>query len=300
MTLQEIEAFLAVVRTGSISAAAQALYITQPAVSRHLNALERELDCTLLERRRGQRQVELTERGREFLPAAEKLRQAWQEAMEVPKGESGRTLSVGCIGSLSSYLMPSVFRAFLAEGPGRNLEFLRMGSVHAYDAVARGEVDLAIISDDMYHPQVETIPLFREPMVLLAGVESPLGETVHPTRLDPAKEVRLPWNPEYDLWHSFWFRSGAKSRIVVNQMSLLEEAFSWQGDWGDSWAVAPIMVARVIARRTGARICALEDGPPEEIIYYLRGRRRKPELTGAFLRCLRAELEKHPDVEVYP
>ena len=49
MTLQEIEVFLTVVRTGSISAAAQSLYITQPAVSRHLNTLERELDCTLLE-----------------------------------------------------------------------------------------------------------------------------------------------------------------------------------------------------------------------------------------------------------
>ena len=49
MTQQEIEVFLAVVRLGSVSGAAQALYITQPAVSRHLRALERELDCSLLE-----------------------------------------------------------------------------------------------------------------------------------------------------------------------------------------------------------------------------------------------------------
>ena len=300
MTLQEIEVFLAVVRTGSISAAAQALYITQPAVSRHLNVLERELDCPLLERRRGQRQVELTERGRAFLPAAEKLRQAWQEALEAPSGDGGRTLRVASVGSLSSYLLPGVFRTFLAQYPGCHLAFNQMHSVQAYEAVARGEMELAFISDDMYHAQVETIPLFRERMVLLAGEGSGLSGRLHPTRLDPAREVRLPWNPEYDLWHSFWFRSGAQARLVVNQMSLLEAAFSWRGEWGDSWAIAPILVAQKIAEKTGARICELEEGPPDEIIYYLQGRKRKPELTAAFLDCLRQGLGTLSDVEVYP
>ena len=56
MTLQEIEVFLAVVRTGSVSAAAQALYITQPAVSRQVGALEEKLGCALLHRGRGRRQ----------------------------------------------------------------------------------------------------------------------------------------------------------------------------------------------------------------------------------------------------
>lgn len=300
MTLQEIEVFLAVVRTGSVSAAAQALYITQPAVSRHINALERELDCTLFHRGRGQRQVELTGHGREFIPAAEKLRQAFQEAMEVPRGNAERTLRVSSVGSLASYLLPGVFRTFLNSQSGYSLLFHQMASAQGYEAVARGEMDLAFISDDMYHAQVETIPLFREPMVLLAGEDSGLSGRLHPTALDPAREIRLPWNPEYDLWHSFWFRSGASPRIVINQMSMLEEAFSWRGEWGNSWAVAPVLVARVIAEKTGARICSLEEGPPDEIIYYLQGRRRKPELTQTFLDCFRKELSGMPDVEVYP
>lgn len=299
MTLQEMEVFLTVVRTGSVSAAAQALYITQPAVTRHLNALERELDCTLISRKRGQRQVELTERGREFVPAAEKLRHAWVEAMEIPRGDAAQTLRVSSINSLTAYLMPGVLRAFAGERPGSNLEFLQMSSSEAYAAVARGEIDLALISDDMYHPQVETTPLFREPMVLLAGAGSGLAGTIHPAQLDPSKQVREPWNPEYDLWHSFWFRSGAKPRLVLNHMTMLEEVFSWRGDWADIWAVAPVMVARAVAQKTGAHICALEDGPPDEIIYTLRGRKRKPELTQAFLACFKRELKHCPDVEVY-
>ena len=50
-----------------------------------------------------------------------------------------------------------------------------------------------------------------------------MAETVHPSALDPSRELRLPWNPEYDLWHSFWFSSAAAPRVVLDQMSLLED-----------------------------------------------------------------------------
>lgn len=299
MTLQEIDVFLTVIRTGSVSEAAQLLYITQPAVSRHLDALEDELGCKLLIRKRGHRRIELTQHGKDFIPAAEKLRQSWKEALSISKQEVPRTLSVGCIGSLCTYLSTQMFLDFLSEEAGRGLEFLQFHSSQAYEAVANGDVDIAIISDDMYHPHVETIPLFREPMVLLAGHDSSLQGKIHPSQLDPSREIRLPWNPEYDLWHSFWFSSGAKPRIIVNQMALLEGAFSWKGVWGDSWAITPIIVARAISEKTGVRICELESGPPDEIIYYIVGPKRKPELTQSFLDCMKTELKLHPQIEIY-
>ncbi len=121
MTQQGIEVFLAVARLGSVSAAAQALYITQPAVSRHLKALEDALGCTLVVRGRGQRRVELTGRGQDFVQVAEKWRLLWQEAQEVAGRDRTQTLRVASVGSLSSYLLPPVFRDFLA--PGRTLTF---------------------------------------------------------------------------------------------------------------------------------------------------------------------------------
>ena len=63
MTEQDVEIFLAVVRWGSISAAAEAMFITQPAVSRHIRELERELGCPLVRRSKGRRHIELTEQG---------------------------------------------------------------------------------------------------------------------------------------------------------------------------------------------------------------------------------------------
>ena len=294
MTQQSIEVFLAVANLGSVSAAAQALFITQPAVSRHLRALEEELNCSLIRRGRGQRRVELTEQGSDFIRVAEKWRLLWRETREVAGQDRAQVLRAASVGSLASYLLPPVFRDFLA--PGRALTFHHYHSREAYEYVAQGLTDVALISDHMYHPQVETVPAFRCPMVLLTASELDWPETVHPSQLDPAAELRLPWNPEYDLWHSFWFSAAATPRAVLDQMSLLEEFFSWQDVWQDSWAVAPAVAAVPMAKKLGLSIRALESGPSDEIIYYLQGPRRKEELTRVFLDCLNRELGRRPEV----
>ena len=295
MTQQEIEVFLAVTKLGSVSAAAQALYITQPAVSRHIRALEENLGCTLLVRGRGKRQIELTSQGRAFVPVAEKWRLLWQEAREAVAPSQPQALRVASVGSLSTYLLPPVFRDFLS--PGRALTFHNYHSREAYEYVAQGLVDIALISDHMYHPHVETIPVFRSPMVLVSGPGPDWPEPVHPSVLDPAKEFRLPWNPEYDLWHSFWFSTAAVPRAVLDQMSLLEEFFSWQDNWPDSWAIVPAVVAVPLAQRLSLMVRTLESGPAGEIIYYLRGPKRNEHLVSTFLSCLNRELAKRSEVE---
>ena len=255
MTQQGIEVFLAVEKLGSVSAAAQALYITQPAVSRHIRALEESLGCPLFVRGRGKRQVELTSQGRAFVPVAEKWRLLWQESREVTGPGRTRALRVASVGSLSTYLLPPVFRDFLA--PGRALTFHNYHSREAYEYVAQGLVDIALISDHMYHPQVETVPTFRSAMVLVSGPGMDWPDVVHPSVLDPAKELRLPWNPEYDLWHSFWFSAAAVPRAVLDQMSLLEEFFSWRDSWPDSWAIAPAVAAAPLAQKLGLTVLQL-------------------------------------------
>ncbi len=299
MTHQDIEVFLAAVRSGSLSGAAKTLYITQPAVSRHIRALEQELDCTLLVRKRGQRQLELTEQGQDFVHVAEKWKQVWQEARDVARLDRNRTLRVGSVGSVSTYLLPAVFRSFLEQRPASALTFHNYHSFEAYQYMAEGTLDIALISDDMFYPQVETVLAYREPMVLAAGSACALPSRVHPAMLDPSRELRLPWNPEFDLWHSFWFSGGAQPRAVLDQMSLLESFFSWQGGWSDSWAVTPMSVALAMKERVQIQILELEEGPPDERIYYLLGRRRKQELIDAFLGCLRRELCRMPHMRHY-
>lgn len=295
MTDLEIRIFLTVVRTGSISGAAQALFVTQPAVSRRLRALEEELGYPLLERGKGVRRVELTDRGRAFIQVAEKWQSLWQETREIACDDREQHLILSSVGSVCVYLLPGVFRLLLDQHPGCSLTFHNYHSLEAYGYVEDGQVDLALISDDMYAKGVETIPAFREPMVLLSSPQSGYPLQLHPSQLKAEDEIRLPWNPEYDLWHGFWFSAAARPRAVLDHMALLEDFFSW----GSSWAIMPLSAARSIAAKHPATLHTLRDGPPDRIIYYLQGRKRKPELTARFLSCLHQVLSQYPEIESY-
>ena len=78
MTQLDIETFFAVLEHPTMTAAARALFITQPSLSARLQALEREAGAVLFQRGKGQRRLELTEEGRRFLPLARR----WKGLLE--------------------------------------------------------------------------------------------------------------------------------------------------------------------------------------------------------------------------
>ena len=80
MTKLEIEAFLTIIKCGSISVAADKLFVTQPALSRRIRALEEELGYELFERGRGIRNIKLTDQGEEFVMIAERFLRLYAEA----------------------------------------------------------------------------------------------------------------------------------------------------------------------------------------------------------------------------
>lgn len=292
MTHPEIEAFLSAAKTGTITAAAEQLYVTQPALSRRIRSLEAELGYPLLKRGRGVRAAELTEEGKAFLPLAEQYDALWREARGLP-GQAGRqTLRLSSVGSVSNYLLPEVFSRFLAENPGCGVEFHHHHSLEAYGYVARGEVDMALISDDMFAREVQTIPLFREEMLLALSPGEKYDQADHPTALDGRDEIRLPWNPEYDLWHDFWFPAAVRPRVMLDQMPLLEYFLRQR----DLWAVLPASAARRMAAVPGLRFRRLKEGPPERFIYYLMRQQRLPEAAERFLTLLAEELRRQEGV----
>lgn len=293
MTEQSVEIFLAVVRAGSISAAAQAFYITQPAVSRHIRALETEIGCTLFRRGKGIRKILLTEQGEAFLSLAQRWLSLWRETKEISIKTALR-LNLSSVGSISECILPDVIHRFISEYPQITFHFGNYHSFEAYRHIEDGTTDLALISDDMYYNGVETIPAFREPMVLLTSdLLDTTTDLVHPSRLDPLQEIRLPWNPEYDAWHDFWFSPTAHARAVVDQMNLLEEFLSW----GKCWAIAPISVANVISKRCTICIHELEEGPSPRIIYYLRNPNSCAQSVPIFLGCLKESLLQTAGIE---
>src|SRR3974390_1579036 len=116
--LQQVEGFLEVARRGSVSRAAEALFITQPTLTARLHGLERELGARLFVRTpRGMR---LTEAGHAWVPFAERAMRALGEgrdALEQVMTASAGHLVLASAPAVSTYVLPGLLERFAAAPP---------------------------------------------------------------------------------------------------------------------------------------------------------------------------------------
>src|SRR5262245_13188511 len=145
VTLNQLQSFLAVAREGSVSAAADKLYVTQPSISAAVSALSRELGVDLTER--VGRGVGLTAAGDAFRPYAadvlgliEQGRKAAREAAD----QSMRSLRIVAVATAAEYVVPSILRSFATAHPEINLTLEVANRAELFDRVLEHEVDVAI------------------------------------------------------------------------------------------------------------------------------------------------------------
>lgn len=293
MTKAELEAFLAVLQYGSISAAAERLFITQPAMSRRMKSMEEELGYSLFERGRGQRSVELTENGKEFVPVAERLLTLYREAEEIPRRKKSPLLRVSTVNSIAFYLMPAVLKEMMSARDTCSIEFKTGRSSDIYGYVENGSVDVALVSDLLNSRRIVPFPVFREPFVFAGGESWRETGRVTPDMLDPEEQIRLPWNPEYDIWHSRWFPPDANPSLTADKMEFLEYFLN-----GKKWAVIPLLVARRF-KRQDVWICPMEGGPEDMTIYGLTKENRMDDQIRRFFQCVREELQMIDGIELF-
>ena len=138
--------FRDVVRAGSISAAARQLGWTQPALSQHLQALEREVGGALLIR--GPRGVEPTEAGRALLVRADavagELHMAGEELAALANLRRGR-VRLAAYPSAAATLVPRALARLRAEHAGLDVELAEAEPPEAIGMIASGDVDLALL-----------------------------------------------------------------------------------------------------------------------------------------------------------
>ena len=107
-------------RSCSFTRAAETLYISQPALSKQIRALERQLGVTLFERDRGE--VRLTRAGAELVPLAERMLETWEGAKRSLSQASDCTLVIGMHTSPGRGLLPKVRAMMVASCPDVELE----------------------------------------------------------------------------------------------------------------------------------------------------------------------------------
>jgi DNA-binding transcriptional LysR family regulator len=167
--LPQIEAFLEVARRQNLSRAAEALFVSQPTLTARLQSLEAALGEQLFIRtRRGMR---LTEAGDAFLPYAEHALRALADGRErlgeLRRGVAGR-LVLGAPPTVTTYTLPALLARFSAAQPGVRLAVKTGTSEEILDMVLHDQVQLGIIRA-LANPEIETIPLYTDTLVLIAG-----------------------------------------------------------------------------------------------------------------------------------
>lgn len=295
MTALEIQAFLTIIKAGSISSAAEKLYVTQPALSRRIHSLESELGYRLIDRKKGIRTIELTPHGKAFIAIAEKWQSLWKESEQLAFFDYNKIFQISSVGSISSYILPQVIRNFMHNDSNCRLIFHQLHSNEAYNYMESGQIDFALISDNQFSRTIETIPAFREKMLVATNGIEGIGKAIHPSELDVNREIRLPWNPTYDLWHEYWFGPNSRSKVILDQMSLLEDFFTEK----NTWAVVPATVAHRLASEKHIIIHELLEAPDDRIIYCLIPKNKKSSYVNLFLEELKKALSNLPILETY-
>jgi DNA-binding transcriptional LysR family regulator len=158
--------------SGTMSAAAERLRVSQPAVSMSIRHLEGALGAQLIVRRPA-RQLVLTSAGHAFLPEARELLAHAQEVAssvsETSGSLSGR-LSVGCFRSEAPFLLPGLLATFADEFPKVRVDFVEGSTLELTTALLDGDCELALTYDLGLDLQLEAVPLYeRRPHVLVAA-----------------------------------------------------------------------------------------------------------------------------------
>ena len=287
MAQNEIDAFLAIIKAGSISKAAEDLYTTQSALSRRLKVLEDGLGYPLIARQRGIRNIELTAEGSRFIELAERWITLRNEMQDLCVKKPHSTFRISSIDSVGTYLFQPVYQSFIQNNPQVLLDIRDLDENQAYPQVETGLIDLAFIIDPRFSEKVITLPAFSESMRLICSQGYSLPSCVHPKDLIPEHEICVTWGAEYEKWHRVWFPQTSRPYITIEKMSHLEYFICNAG----SWAIVPSSVATALSKKNHVLVFELMEPPPKRIISYLSIAGKKKELLNGFFNCLRENIQ---------
>jgi DNA-binding transcriptional LysR family regulator len=168
-TLRQLEYFVAVAEAGSVTAAAQAIHLSQSALSTALVELERALNVQLLLRHHA-RGVTLTSAGEQLLTASRRLLRQANELADEARGlgtEVAGTLHLACFGVLAPYLLPGLLAAAAERLPGLEVNTSEVDLADLVEGVAGGRFEMAVGYDITADPRLVTTRLYTLPAYVL-------------------------------------------------------------------------------------------------------------------------------------
>ncbi|MDZ8109902.1 MAG: LysR family transcriptional regulator [Nostoc sp. DedQUE12a] len=204
--LRLLRYFVAVAQELNFTRAAERLYISQPALSKQIRQLERELGIELL--RRNSREVKLTVAGETLLPLAQGLIEDWQFTLLTLREAAARetqTLRVGFICRIGSELTKSILSRFQALQPGWKIAIRFFEFSDPTAGLLSGNTDVALLRLPV--PKQEklfTEILLVEPRWVALSSDHPLAQREVLQIADLVNEPFITVPPEAGIWRDHW------------------------------------------------------------------------------------------------
>jgi len=177
LNVRHLGVFRAVVKTGSVSAAARTLHISQPAVTKTVRLLEDEIGLPLFSRIKGR--LVSTPESEALMPEIERLfgnvEAVKHLADEIREGFSG-SISIATVATLSATLVATTIKRFHKQFPRVRFDIKALSTRHAIDFVANNQVDVGILDVPATGVDLEVKELCRSEVGCVMRGDHPLAK----------------------------------------------------------------------------------------------------------------------------
>lgn len=196
MNLHHLRLFTAVVDQQGFTRAAQALRLSQPAISKSINELEAQVGTALIDR--SGRPLRLTDAGQTLYLRARELfgveRTAERELREL-RGLKRGVLRIAASTTIATYLLPPILGRFHLRRPGVRIRTTSTNTRAVLRMLVESRVDVALVEGPVSHPSVDVVPWRTDELVVIAPPGHPLRARPRVSVADLGREAFLVREP---------------------------------------------------------------------------------------------------------
>ena len=168
MELKQLESYVAVVTYKSFTEAAKQLYISQPTISTHIQALEKELQSKLIVRTT--KSIELTGRGKELYECAVKMLDLKDNLLHKWKSVDEKIIRLGVSTIPSAYILPEFLPDFCKENPEIFFHATQSDSRGIIEGVLEDQMDVGLVGLECEDEVLSCIPFCEDELVVITPV----------------------------------------------------------------------------------------------------------------------------------
>jgi DNA-binding transcriptional LysR family regulator len=183
--------FYTVAKRLSFTKAAAELFVTQPAITKHIQELESQLGMALFDRRGNQ--ISLTTAGSVLLRHAETIMGVYRQIefdLNELKGQPGGRLRLGASSTIAQYVIPAVLARFQEYSPEVSLSLMSGNTDQIEQALLNNDIDLGLVEGRTHHSDIRYTPFVKDELVLICRANHPLAGRDEIT-LDELKTVPI-------------------------------------------------------------------------------------------------------------